>query len=78
MPTLLAVSLMLSLATANCRLDSAVVTAVPPDTLHVITISECGALKCWARWIETNGQRIGEARVCSGEGNNSGDKFGIP
>lgn len=59
----------------SCQLDSAIVTAIPPNTVHVIAISDCGALRCWTRWIETNGVRLGEVRACSGEGGNTGDRF---
>lgn len=60
-------SLLLSLPlVAGCVLDSAVVTHVPPATIHVIAVSECGAEKCWERWLVTDGKRLGYTRVCAG------------
>lgn len=67
-----------TLATGECELDSAVITAVPPSTLHVVTLSNCGALRCWERWIETNGKRLGATRACSGEApTGGGDRFEV-
>lgn len=62
------------LVVGECRLDAAVVTAIPPNTVHVVAISDCGGLRCWERWIETDGKRIGAARACS-ESGGSGETF---
>lgn len=60
-------TLMISLEVGNCKVDQALITVLPPNTVHVITVSECGdEQKCWERWIETDGKRIGVARVCAG------------
>jgi hypothetical protein len=67
MLALLGVTVTLSLAAADCRLDQALVTHVPPATIHVVTVSECGGITCWERWVETDGKRLGVARVCTGE-----------
>jgi hypothetical protein len=54
-------------ALGPCVLDMAVVTHVPPATAHVIVVSECGGVRCWHRYVETGGRRIGETRICTGE-----------
>lgn len=65
MLVLLAVTIPLTVG--PCRLESAVVTHVPPDAAHVITVSECGGVeRCWERWVETDGKRLGYSRVCAG------------
>ena len=74
MNVLVAVTVTLQLAAGECRLDQAIITYVPPNTSHVVTVSDCGALRCWERYLETNGQRVGQARVCSSESNH-GDRF---
>ena len=57
----------ITLPIGDCVLDSAIITNVPPNTLHVVAYSECGAIKCWDRWIETDGKRIGKARACTND-----------
>lgn len=66
----------LTLRTADgCELDSAVVTAIPPATLHVVMATTCGALRCWSRWIVHEDRRLAEARACSSEGPRDQDRF---
>ena len=65
LPFLLSGAAVIPLTVGECRPDTAVVTAIPPSTVHVVALSECGALRCWSRWIEYEGRRIGESRACA-------------
>ena len=56
-----------TLPIGDCVLDSAIITNVPPNTMHVVAYSECGAIKCWDRWVETDGKRVGKARACTND-----------
>jgi hypothetical protein len=57
--------LTITLPLGECRLDNAVITFVPPNTMHVISVSDCGEIKCWDRWVDVGGKRIGISRACS-------------
>lgn len=69
----LAAILTVTLPLGDCQLDSAVITFVPPHTLHVVAVSDCGTIKCWDKWIEVDGKRVGMTRACSTSG--SGETF---
>lgn len=75
-PSLLAL-VVIPLTVGPCVLDQALVTHVPPNTAHVITVSECGAMKCWVRWIEVSGKRAGETSACSASDASSAGTFTI-
>ena len=77
-PVLVLLAVSLPLVVGDCRLDFALVTHVPPNAAHVVRVSECGGLKCWDRWVEIDGKRVGETRACSeSETSRSGDRFTI-
>lgn len=60
-------AVVIPLVVGECRVESAVVTHIPPATAHVVTVSECGGITCWSRWIDVDGKRLAETRVCTGE-----------
>ena len=63
-----ALAVTLPLVVGDCTLDVAVLTVIPPATVHVVTVSECqGRLRCWERWVESDGKRLAVTRVCTGE-----------
>ena len=59
---------------ADCRLDQAIVTAVPPATFRVVASYSCGPIICWRRWLEVDGKRLGESAACEQE---SSDRIGV-
>ena len=73
----LAAVLTVTLPLGECTLDNAVITFVPPNTMDVVMLSQCGGMKCWDRWIDSDGKRIGATRACS-ENNGNGESFVSP
>lgn len=61
---ILAATLALTLASGGCDLDTATVSYTPPNTAQILATYRCGGITCWARWIETDGKRMGASRVC--------------
>ena len=49
---------------ADCRLEQAIITAVPPATFRVVASYHCGSVTCWRRWLEVDGKRLGESAAC--------------
>lgn len=49
---------------AGCDADQAQVTFVPPETMRVVLIEQCGAITCWTRWLDVDGKRVGVSRAC--------------
>lgn len=66
-PVVLAAALTLLAASGDCALDQAQVHFIPPDTYQVLATYRCGAITCWQRWIEKDGKRLGESRVCEAD-----------
>lgn len=48
----------------GCVLDRAHVEAVEPATFTVLATLRCGAVLCFAKVIESQGQRIRDTRAC--------------
>lgn len=62
---LLAVTL--PLVVGDCALEHAVVTAIPPDAVHVVQVMTCGGVRCWEAWVDAGGRRIRASRACATE-----------
>ena len=72
---ILATGLVLHMTSAaDCRLEQAIITAVPPATFRVVASYHCGSVTCWRRWLEVDGKRLGESAAC---GQDSGDKIEV-
>ena len=64
------------MAVGPCVVEQAIVTMVPPTSAHVLIVSDCPERRCWTKWVEVDGRRIGEGRVCSiSSSSQSGDRF---
>ena len=73
----LAAVLTVTLPLGECTLDNAVITFVPPNTMDVVMLSQCGGVKCLDRWLDSAGKRIGATRDCS-DGAGSGESLPSP
>jgi hypothetical protein len=51
----------------GCELDVAQLAFVPPGTVRILTTEQCGAITCFERWVEIDGQRHQIARACEVE-----------
>ena len=69
---LLASSLTVTLDREPCDFDSAVLTAIPPGTTHVVAHWRCGGIGCFERYVFVNGKRVGFSSACEVE---QGDKI---
>jgi hypothetical protein len=54
----------------GCELDQAQIAFIPPNSARVLLTTQCsgGGITCWHRWIEVEGQRRAESRMCEKDG----------
>jgi len=60
-------ALTLSLGSEGCEVEQAIVTPIPPSTVLVVQALTCGGVRCWERWVESDGKRIRSMRACTTE-----------